>query len=180
VAKSRSAPAGFTLIEVIVALAISGIVILGARAVLIQLADGTDRVVQAAADADREANAERVLRALVGRTEAGSDSIPGFLGTEQIARFPTWCDVAAGWQERCHVTLAIVPLAGAQALVVHFTDGEILPLRRGLQSGALRYLNDAGGGGVWLRSWENTITTPLALGLILDEDTLIVRIGERG
>ena len=165
---------GFTLIEVMVAIALSGIILLGARAMLVQLADDSDRIVSTAADADREANGDRLLRALVGRMEAGSDSIPALVGAERAARFHSWCDVPAGWQERCEITLAIVELGAEgeeQALVARFPDGEVIPLRQGFRSGTLRYLHAAGEGGAWLRSWESTITTPLAIGVVVDGET---------
>lgn len=178
--RSDASRGGFTLIEVTVVLALSGIVLLGARAMLVQLADDGDRIVRAAAEADRDANADRLLRTLAGRVEAASDSTPGLIGVDRVARFRTWCDVPAGWQEPCEVTLAITRLENEEALVLRGSDERIIPLRRGFRSGRLLYLHDAGGGGVWLRSWESTITTPLALGVVLDADTLIVRMGERG
>lgn len=177
---SRDSSPGFTLIEVMVALAISGIVLLGARALLTQLADHTDRIVQAASEADREANADRLLRALVGRIDASTGEARTFSGDERAARFTTWCDVPAGWQEQCGVRLEIIPIENSQALTVHFSGGEAIVLRKGFRLGALRYLSNPGGGGIWLRSWKSTIATPLALGIFLDSDTMIVRIGERG
>jgi prepilin-type N-terminal cleavage/methylation domain-containing protein len=174
------ARAGFTLLEVLVALSIAGMVLLGARAMLAQLADAADRIARAAASSDREANAERLLRALVAGVEASDGSTIRFVGDERAARFVTWCEGAGGWQERCAVTIGLVPRPQGVALAALFPDGTTMVLRDGLGSGALRYLHSAGDGGTWLHSWQSTVTTPLAIGVVADGDTLILRIGERG
>jgi hypothetical protein len=44
----------------------------------------------------------------------------------------------------------------------------------------LRYLKDASTRGTWFRSWGTGISAPIAIGVIVDRDTLILRIGERG
>jgi prepilin-type N-terminal cleavage/methylation domain-containing protein len=176
-ARSR---AGFTLIEVLVALSIAGMLLLGTRALLEQLADGAERISRTAEAGDRDANAERLLRRLAAQIEAGGPDAAGFLGNERGARFATWCDVAAGWQERCTVTLGFVPVEDGVALTALLPGGELIVVRRGVRSGALRYLYSAGDGGTWLRSWESGVSTPLAMAVVLDGDTLIVRIGERG
>jgi prepilin-type N-terminal cleavage/methylation domain-containing protein len=172
---------GFTLIELIVAITLSGIVLLGARALWESLAGSVDRLrTQAAADA-RVANGERLLRSLVGRLEVGTDQSREFAGDEQRAQFTTWCDMPAGWQERCSAQLAIEPDSGnTSQLVARLSTGEVISLRRGFTAGKLRYLNDPIGRGVWFRIWGHGITAPLAIGVITDGDTAIVRIGERG
>jgi prepilin-type N-terminal cleavage/methylation domain-containing protein len=171
---------GFTLIELIVAIMISGIVLLGARALWESLAGSVDRLrLEASADA-RVANGERLLRSLVGRLEVGTDQSHEFAGDEQHATFTTWCDAPAGWQERCDAELAIEPdSGGAEQLVARLSTGEVITLERGFSTGVLRYLNDPAGGGVWFRIWGHGITAPLAIGAITDGDTAIVRI-ERG
>ena len=60
------------------------------------------------------------------------------------------------------------------------STGERIVLRRGFSVGTLRYLNTPAGGGQWFRVWGHGITAPLAVGVITDDDTMIVRIGERG
>lgn len=172
----------FTLVELMVAITLSGIVLLGARALWESLAGSTDRLrARASADAG-VANGERLLRSLVGRLEVGTDGAQEFAGDEREARFTTWCDMPAGWQERCNAMLGIEPDSNGQSLrlVAHLSTGEVITLQRGFARGALRYLNDPIGGGVWFRIWGHGITAPLAIGVITDGDTAIVRIGERG
>lgn len=170
---------GFTLLEVMVALAISGLLLLGARALLVQVGDAAEQIAGTAAEVDREANAERLLRALVGRAEqprSGSE----FVGTPQGVRFATWCDVPAGWQERCSISLGILRAGGAHVLALQAEGGEVMALRRGLADGHLLYLREPASGGTWQREWSSSVAPPVAIGVVMDGDTVILRLGERG
>ena len=175
--RTRSA---FTLIEVMVALVVSGIVLLGARAMLEASADEAHHIVLAATEADREANADRVLRDLVGRLEVGTGPGTEFAGEPTMASFTSWCEVAAGWEEPCRVQLSIEHEGRVNALVAITSLGDTLRLRSDIQNGSIAYLSTPEAGGTWIRVWGAGITAPVALGFFLDRDTLIVRIGERG
>jgi prepilin-type N-terminal cleavage/methylation domain-containing protein len=174
--------AGFTLVEVMVALVVMGVVVAGARVVLGQLADDAVRIAAAGAEADREANAERLLRETAGRLEMSST--PGrearFEGHPRAARFRSWCEVPDGWLERCDVSLGFIQVDGEPVLALRTAGGEPVALRRGFRSGELLYLRDAGDGGAWIHRWGASITAPVALGVVIDGDTAIVRVGERG
>lgn len=171
---------GFTLLEILVAITIAAMTVLTARALLEELADDAQAIVRQAAESDEDANAERVLRELIRRLEIGTDDSTRFTGHERIARFTSWCEVPRGWLERCKVTLAVETRGREPVLAAALSTGELLMLRRGFTSGQLRFLGDAGRGGTWFRSWGESITAPLAIGVVLDADTLILRIGERG
>src|SRR5688572_10408256 len=144
------------------------------------LADDAERLVAHAATNDTEANAARTLGDLVSNLEVGTADSRRFAGEERDARFTSWCDVPRGWQERCTVTLAIETQGPESVLVASLSTGELLVVRRDFSTAALRYLGDAARGGTWFRSWGESITAPLAIGVVLDADTLILRIGERG
>jgi prepilin-type N-terminal cleavage/methylation domain-containing protein len=173
---------GFTLIELLIAIAIAGIVLLGGRALWESLVESVDRMHEHAIVAERAANGERLLRSLFGRLEVGTLRSREFAGDERHTTFTTWCDVPAGWQERCQAEVTIEPdsVPARLRLVARLSTGEVIALQRGFSRGALRYLNDPIGGGMWFRSWGHGITAPLAIGIIMDGDTAIVRIGERG
>jgi prepilin-type N-terminal cleavage/methylation domain-containing protein len=180
-ARTRGA-AGFTLVEVMVALVVMGVVLVGARAMLGQVADDADRITAAAEQADREANADALLRSIAGRLEISADPQREvrFEGEPQGARFHSWCEVPDGWLERCQASLGIIDLEGAKALALRLSTGEMIPVRRGFQSGEILYLRDAAEGGSWVTSWGASITAPIAFGVVVDGDTTIIRIGERG
>lgn len=178
----RAARAGFTLVEVMVALVVMGVVLVGARTMLGQIADDADRITAAGADADREANAEGLLRAVAGRLEVSP--LPGqevrFEGEPQGMRFHSWCEVPDGWLERCEASLGFIQLEGENVLALRLSTGEMVPLRRGFRTGELVYLRDAAAGGDWVSKWGASITAPLAFAVVVDGDTTLVAIGERG
>lgn len=178
------ADAGFTLLEVMVALVISALVLLGARALLQQVGGVGEDVAAASAVADAEANAERRLRDWMARVEVPFDTSstrdPGFVGTAEGARFTTWCEVPDGWLERCRASLGLIEVGGDHVLALSAEGGETIPVRRGFAEGTLLYLVDAGRGGRWLAGWQSDVSPPLAVGVAMDGDTLILRIGDRG
>lgn len=171
---------GFTLIEVVVALVVSAIVMLGARAMLGEVGDDALRILAETQRLDAEANGERTLRSLVRQLDLGSGEGSQFAGDPRQVSFSSWCDVPSGWRERCAVTLTLEPSAGNNALVIRTSKGTALVVRDRIGTGELRYLTTVTGGGEWIRVWGAGITAPLAIGVILDSDTLIVPIGERG
>lgn len=174
--------AGFTLVEVMVAIVVIGVVLVGARTMLGQIADDADRISAAARQADREANAEALLRTIVGRMEVSS--VVGeevrFEGQPEGARFHTWCEVPDGWLERCQASLGFIELDGSPALALRLSTGETVPLRRGFRTGEILYLREPAAGGDWVPKWGASLTAPLAIGVVVDGDTAILRIGERG
>lgn len=178
----RTGTAGFTLVEVMVALVVMGVVLVGARTMLGQIADDADRITAASAETDREANADALLRTIAGRLEISPE--PGqevrFEGEPNGMRFHTWCDVPDGWLERCEASLGFIRLDDENVLALRLSTGEMVPLRRGFGAGELIYLRDAATGGQWAQSWGASITAPIAFAVVVDGDTTLVRIGERG
>lgn len=180
---------GFTLLEIVVAIAVGSLVVLGARLMLGAVADAARATRAAARVADRAANADALLRGLVLELEVGTAESGSFAGDTTAARFSTWCPVAGGWVEQCRATLAVERSGAARpgdghALVATLSTGERLEIRAGLARAELRYLSDASGGGRWFRVWAERVSAPLAIGVIVDSagrtDTLVLRIGERG
>ena len=176
--QGRRARAGFTLVEVTVALAIGALTVLGARMLLENLGEGASRITAAARQGDRDANGERLLRSLVGQIEVGTRTT--FSGDERSARFTTWCETESGWSERCRIALAVQSTDTGPVLTTAMPNGDRLVVRTARRSLRLRYLVDARQGGTWFVSWGDGLLVPRAIGVISDADTLIVRIGERG
>jgi prepilin-type N-terminal cleavage/methylation domain-containing protein len=187
---------GFTLVEVIVAIALGGLDLIGAPSLLEGRADEQRHIARETAVADARANGYRALRSLVRDMEVGTTESGPFSGDHSRTSFTTWCDTAYGWQERCEITIAFESEGREPVLVAHLPEGRSLVLASGFRAGKLRYLNSASSGGQWFRQWGRGITAPLAIGVILERvttsgesngaigdasiDTLIVRIGERG
>lgn len=174
---------GFTLIEVIVALLIGSIVLLGAHAMLAALSDESRALVLASAAASRAANGEEELRAIVGQLDVGTAGTRPFSGGAEQVSFSSWCDVPSGWLERCDVTLAFDSTGPNPGLILH-RGAETVVLLRGFERGTFRYLASAANGGDWVEQWGASVTAPLGIGTLLQDsarvDTVILRIGPRG
>lgn len=174
----RARRRGFTLVEVIVALSVGAVILIGARLLLENLGASADRIAVAARSEDSGANGELLLRSLVRQIEVGPESLM-FEGNEDGARFTSWCYTPAGWRERCHVALAVGREDSSVVLTVVLPDASVAALRARDRI-ELRYLVDAREGGRWFVRWGEGATAPGAIGVLIDADTMIVRIGERG
>jgi prepilin-type N-terminal cleavage/methylation domain-containing protein len=172
---------GFTLVELLVALMVSAVVLLGARMIYESVADGAERVAGQARDDERAANGDHLLRMLTGHAEVAMSETETFGGDSTRATFTSWCDVPAGWQERCQVTVRVVADADGDAtLDVEAGRSGVVHVRARGKRLALRYLTDARFGGRWTSTWPAALTAPAALGAMSESDTLILRVGGRG
>jgi prepilin-type N-terminal cleavage/methylation domain-containing protein len=177
--RASSAP-GFTLIEVLVALLLSGIVAIGVHDIFGTLADDATRVTAGGEAIDAVANADRFVRALVANTETDFDPGSEFGGGSTAAVFTSWCQTQHGWLERCRVTLSIEPHSARDVLVAHLSTGESLQLREFDAGAQLRYLADLTAGGQWTDRWTPGPLVPRAIGVVDERDTVVLRIGDRG
>lgn len=176
---------GFTLVELLVALVVGGFVMLGGRLVFDSVTDGGRRLAEASRRVDVDANGERLVRRSLASLEAGISGGGSFGGDAAHASFTSWCDTPGGWQERCAVKLEITgnthdPRNGGRRgrlLVLRSANAEPVPVWSGFAEGTLQYLVDASNGGSWVQRWEPGLSTPLAIGAIIDGDTLVFRIG---
>ena len=84
---------GFTLVEVMVALAIAGLVVVGAYRIFAGVADATRAIGTAREDLDRRANARRWLKAAFLSLE------PPFEGHIDRVSFTSWQLGVGGWLE---------------------------------------------------------------------------------
>ena len=179
----QSNSSGFTLVEVLVALAVGSVVVLGAHGVFQTLIDHTDRTVATAMTADEDANGERLLRSLIGRIHMAGPGMFSVVGNEREVRFGTWCDTPSGWQERCNAVITVRPAEPPNAgvlITAILSPTDTVPLKTGMLVARLRYLEDASNGGRWNSAWQRRPDLPLAIGIVTNVDTLLVRIGERG
>lgn len=172
----------FTLIEVLVAITIGAIVLLGARDVMGQLADAVHRLRLQATTLERTANSERDLRDVMANVEVGVPGSEPFVGNADSAIFSAWCGMPGGWVERCSVALtiesAVVDSGYARwSLLARFGGRRDLVFTRVARSVRLLYLNSAAYGGQWYTRWTAGIRAPLAIGIVMDRDTMFVRVG---
>lgn len=171
---------GFTLLEVMVAIAISAVVLLGARTVTDTLVLHAELAREGTVTLDREANGRRLLRDLLLRSEVGVAPTATFGGGEVALHLDTWCETARGWAEPCRATMTLVPAAepgGRSSLLAVLSTGERLELAAFVGPVRFDYLESAARGGNWARAWGPAATAPLAVRIAGASDTLILRTG---
>jgi len=178
VVSSRSR-AGFTLLELILALSLTGAAMLGAVLLLDQLDDGAARIVAGRADTDRDANGARLLRRLVFGAYASADTMRKFVGDERSMSFQSMCDVPGGWSESCDVTLTIDDRGDSSAVVADLSIGGSLVLRRDAARYAWRYVDATPTDTAWATHWSSGTTLPAALALVSLTDTIVLPVQVR-
>jgi prepilin-type N-terminal cleavage/methylation domain-containing protein len=169
---------GFTLIEVIVALALAGTVIVVAHRIFTGVADGARAVAAARETLDRSANARRWLKATFLSLE------PPFEGHVNRVSFTSWQLVPGGWFEQRPTQLLV-----GDSRFLGAIGGERLQLANGVSDVAFDYLLDPGANTKWVREWISPVSAPLAVRLRIAGcgrrdagcvDTLLFLVKERG
>ncbi len=151
-------PRGFTLVEVLVALAITALVTLLAHQLFATVVDSGHRAVVTRRALDREANARRLLGAAFLSLDVGSDSTGGFVGRPDRASFTAWLPTPEGWSELRKVTVGFE----ASAWVARW-DGERVLLADSVEAVGLDYLLEPGVQAAWVQEWISAVSAPLAV-----------------
>ena len=179
------ARAGLTVLEVLVALLLSSLIIAGVHFLFNQIATSAATVERTNYTVSADRNSKRFLRELIGSAAVGIEgAYDGWLsGNASEATFHSWCRTPSGWLAPCKATLLVSSADGHGVVLatletrqqsVTYRIPALQPVRR------LIYLADAEDGGNWHTSWSRAAVHPIALGIVLEGDTLIIRIGERG
>ena len=176
-----SSSRGFTLVEVMVALAIGGVVVLCAERMFAAAADGGRALEQAREQLDRSANARRWLQATFLSLAVGDSGSGPFDGNTDRLRFTAWQMTPGGWLEPRRIELS----ATDGRLMALVSPGELLPLAVGVNDLAFDYLLEPGAESRWVQQWISPVSAPLAVRIRLGRalgraDTLLVLIKERG
>ena len=158
---------GFTLVEVMVAVAVGAVVILAAHGIFAGVTGGARALLAARETLDREANARRWLKASFLSLD------PPFEGKPDRVRFTAWQLSAGGWFEPQRIDL------GREAFRLAADS---------VTSLAFDYLLDPGANSKWVREWISPVSAPLAIRIRLRRgigdrgrvDTLLFLIKERG
>lgn len=171
--------AGFTLVELLVAMTIAGVVVLLTHQIFAAVTVGMQRLETAQRDLDSEQLGIRWLDAAFLSLEAGNGG-PGFEGHGDRMMFSSWLLTRYGWVERTKVTLAL----DRGRLVAQVEGGETEVLG-GVKALAFDYLLDPGLNSRWVTDWVSPLTAPLGVRLRLERssravDTLLFLIKGRG
>jgi hypothetical protein len=172
--------AGVTLVELMLALSLAGLLLLGVLLLVDQASDAGTALTRSASRMDAEANGDRLLRTLVARAQSRPDSMHLFEGAPDRTSFDSWCDRAAGWPERCRVTLMLVEQQERTVVTGTLSSGETFPLRYVRGRAVIRYFGRGASGDLeWLTTWGRSIRLPVAMGIVTSGDTIVLRVGER-
>jgi prepilin-type N-terminal cleavage/methylation domain-containing protein len=176
-------PAGFTLLEVMVAVVLTGTVALLAHQLFAAAVDGGRRLEQARRRLDREGNARAFLRDALLALEVGADSAGSFEGEPQRLRFSARLPTSDGWDERRTVDLS---LAGGRWTAALGDERETrLVLADSVRSVELDYLLEPGADAHWVINWYSEVSAPLAVRVRLTRsgascDTMLFLVKPRG
>jgi prepilin-type N-terminal cleavage/methylation domain-containing protein len=170
---------GFTLVELLVALTIAGIVVLLTHQIFATVTDGMKRLEMARRELDSEQLGIRWLDAAFLSLEAGNGGA-GFEGHRDHVTFSSWLMTPNGWVERSSVALR----HDRNRLVAATADGDVEVLG-GVTALVFDYLLDPGLHSRWVTDWVSPLTAPLGVRLRLERpsrevDTLLFLIKGRG
>lgn len=171
---------GFTLLEVMVALMLSGIVVVGVRNIFATTSDSATIIARRAETLDRTANGIRFLRHVIENIESTGEAATDFGGDSAGVTFTTWCTTPDGWLDRCRASLVLDNADGdSRQVVVRLSTGETLATMTTSARAQLRYLTDPAVGDFWTDRWPAGVFLPRAIGIMTDDDTVVLRTGDR-
>ena len=176
--RGPAAPTGFTLIEVLVALTIAGVVVVGAHQIFAGVADGANAVASERRNLDRSSNARRWLKATFLSLE------PPFEGRTDRVSFTSWQLSSGGWFEQQKIVLR---RDGRRLVAMH--SNAALELADNVTDLAFDYLLEPGADTRWVREWISPVSSPVAIRVRIAGcgmgdagcvDTLFFLVKERG
>ena len=188
---ARSALRGFTLVELLVTMALLSLLMLGMASALRTMAQTEERVDARLAKADEFRVATGFLRSIVGRVSARKNPTPItqgaspylFMGTPTALSWVGIMPARYGAGGRNFFHLAVEPVQGSPALVIRFlpwVDSTEFPdwgqaesrvLVHGVTSLALTYEDARQIEPLWVSAWERTDSLPDRVRMELQTDS---------
>jgi hypothetical protein len=164
-----------TLIELIAAIAIAGIVLLGAILLLDVVDDNSMRLRRDVSQSNDSVATAHLVAQLLSNASLGSDSMEGFAGSSRDLSFWTRCADPRGWNARCHSTLTLADARDGAVLRASARGANEQTLGRYRASAYFQYFDVDHER--WRASWNATATMPAALAIVSDRDSTIYSIG---
>ena len=173
----RERRSGMTLLEVIAAVMIAGLVLRGGVLLLDQVNDSGARIVDERWSQAYQGNAYDAAKRMLREATPSFDSTKVFRGDARSVDFFTRCQMPAGWKEICHVTFAIDSIRDTTVVVAQFDDGRQFTVRRRVGGTTFRFFDFNSRDSSWIATWSTSATLPSALAVIGIADTVVFPIG---
>jgi prepilin-type N-terminal cleavage/methylation domain-containing protein len=171
---------GFTLLELLVALSIGALVLTIAHRLVAGVTAGAAQLDEVVDGADRDANAARLLIALLGSAQVLDGLEDAFRGEPTELAFPAWDVDHRGWPVKRDIGLQ----RAGDGVVWLRRGNDSLAVWRGVRALDLDYLLTRGASARWVRAWVSSASVPYAVRLRLrretEVDTLLCLVGDRG
>lgn len=165
---------GTTLVELMAALALSGIVLLGAHGLLSALTVTRAALAQRASVLEEIGVGFRHLREALMMSEAVESGAAPFFGDATGAAFSSRCRSGGGWYERCRVELQLTPYGAFTRLQMRERSGGWTEVLRREGSAHMLYRAMESDTAVWRDRWGTSIARPNAIGLAVGMDTIVL------
>lgn len=168
---------GFTLIEVVIALAVGAIAVLSAQVVLAGATRAYGRLGAFWASGAERAIAHRWLEDASYSLSVGGPNDHEFEGTANRMVASAWVLVPQGWRERQLITLRQV----GDDVVLDQVVGRIVIAQR-VAAMRLSYRQGRGGADQWVEGWRSPVAAPVAVRMALQfqdgsRDTAVLLTG---
>jgi hypothetical protein len=145
-----------------------------------ELLDGTMRASDTWEQLHHEANARRLLVAVVGCADVGPTQFDAFAGTSDHVAFTTWHVDSRGLVGRRRIRLG----TEAGDLVLHGLYEAPLALMSNVDGLSIDYLIQLGADAEWVRNWTSGASLPAAVRVRVAHggyvDTLLLAVGSKG
>jgi prepilin-type N-terminal cleavage/methylation domain-containing protein len=171
----RAERRGMTLVELIAAIAIAGLVLLGALLLLDSVSDSVRRIENDAAAVTADGTTFGLLHQLLNDATATFDTTKRFEGDDHGFTCWTRCREPQGWTAACRVDIAIVDSGPGSVFRASFANSNERTLQRYGRTARLRYFD--ADRQVWRSAWSGSATIPVALEVVAGNDTTIYSIG---
>lgn len=150
--------AGFTLIEVMVGLAVGGMVLASIHQVIAAISTAAHSLAAESAHQDQTINGRRWLRSALGSIRSPSDS-QAFEGRPTELAFSAATRRGEGWFVPERIRLRVT----SGSLVAERSDEGVLVIVDSVSRVAFDYLLTPGAQAHWVGEWISVATTPLAV-----------------